>query len=71
MLTTEERLAALEQWVDRVVPTLRNLAVRAGEAPIYDAAGRPQPINHEVPDGCVRLDVRTAVPRRATQPAEE
>ncbi|HLK11089.1 MAG TPA: hypothetical protein VKW76_06895 [Candidatus Binatia bacterium] len=71
--TADERVAALEAWVDSVVPTLRNLAFRAGEAPIRDAHGEPRPINY-VPsdhDGLVRADIRAAVPRRATRPVEE
>jgi hypothetical protein len=64
MATDSQRIAALEAWVDAVIPTLRGLARRAGETPHYDASGVPQPINFAIPDGS---DPATAaVPRRAT-----
>ena len=66
MPTDAERIAALEAWVDAVTPTLRGLVRRLGEAPVRDARGAPQPINHGIPDGSERADVLAAVPARTT-----
>ena len=67
MATDADRLAALEAWVDAVTPTLRGLVRRLDEAPVRDATGAPQAIDHVIPDGSERRDVLAAVPARTTQ----
>ena len=61
-----ENLRAQTTEADTSRDEVRRSVRRLGEAPVRDARGAPQPINHGIPDGSERADVLAAVPARTT-----